>query len=294
MTGRSTGWVRPQPIRDAILAYLTEPRLARDIALHIDRPVPTATGHLAAMRRRGLVKRIAYAVYAPPDWPAPAETMGQSAKSQPTRTAILAYLTEPRSVRQITLHIDRSSDTTRSHLTDMRRRGLIKRVGRGVYARSDSPMPEYPSGSLVRPGTSRAAILAYLAEPRTVREIALHIDRSGPTTKDHLAVMNRRGLVKRVGYGVYALPDLSAEAQLTTPSHAVTLPASCQHFAPLPARHRNLEDLSLGTGQSEAAVKAALNDSWLHDDSRSAPVEPTRRLFLARRILSHAVRRASG
>src|SRR5271165_5851478 len=213
MTGRSAAWVRPQPIRDAILAYLTEPRLARDIALHIDRPVPTATGRLAAMRRRGLVKRIAYAVYAPPDWPAPAETMGQSAKSQPTRTAILAYLTEPRSVRQITLHIDRSSDTTRSHLTDMRRRGLIKRVGRGVYARSDSPMPEYPSGSLVRPGTSRAAILAYLAEPRTVREIALHIDRSGPTTNDHLAVMNRRGLVKRVGYGVYAPLDWPAAAE---------------------------------------------------------------------------------
>jgi len=31
---------RPQPIRDAILAYLTEPRLAVDIARHIKRPVP--------------------------------------------------------------------------------------------------------------------------------------------------------------------------------------------------------------------------------------------------------------
>jgi hypothetical protein len=224
MTGRSTAWVRPQPIRDAILAYLTEPRLARDIALHIDRPVPTATGHLAAMRRRCRVKRIAYAVYAAPDWPAPAETMGPSAKSPLTRAAILAYLTEPRCVREIALHIDRSRETTGSHLTDMRRSGLIKRVG----------------------------------------------------------------------YGLYALPDLSAEALLTTPSHAVTPPASCQHFAPLPARHRNLEDLSLGTAPSEAEVKAALNDAWLHDDSGSAPVEPTRRLFLARRILSHALRSASG
>ncbi len=50
---------RPQPIRDAILAFLGEPRRAQDVAAHIGRPVSTATGHLAAMRRRGLVLRIA-------------------------------------------------------------------------------------------------------------------------------------------------------------------------------------------------------------------------------------------
>jgi len=431
MTGRSTAWVRPQPIRDAILAYLTEPRSARDIALHIDRPVPTATGHLAAMRRRGLVKRIAYATYAPSDWPAAAETMGQSAKSQPTRTAILEYLTEPRSVRQIALHIDRSRETTGSYLTDMRRRGLIKRVGYGVYApvdwpeaaetsalaRSrpirdaileyltepravreiamhirrgawatdrhlrdmrrrglikrvgsgvyalpDAPIAEEPSTARVRPGTIRAAILEYLAEPRTAREIALHISRprratakhltdmrrrglikclgdavyalpdwpvtaeqpealvkqqpideailahlseprrrasiaphaecSVSTLKRHLVALCRRGLLKRIGRGVYALPDSSAEAELTTPSHSVAPPALCQHIAALPARHRSVEDLALEP--SEAEVEAALNDSWLHNYSVSTPVEPTRRLLLADRILSHAVRSASG
>ncbi len=50
---------RPQPIRDAILAFLGEPRQAQDVAAHIGRPVSTATGHLAAMRRLGLVLRIA-------------------------------------------------------------------------------------------------------------------------------------------------------------------------------------------------------------------------------------------
>lgn len=55
---------RPQPIRDMILAFLSEPRSARSIAAHIARPVPTATGHLAAMQRRGLVRRIGYAAYA--------------------------------------------------------------------------------------------------------------------------------------------------------------------------------------------------------------------------------------
>ena len=50
---------RPQPIRDAILAFLGEPRRAQDVAAHIGRPVSTATGHLAAMRRLGLVVRAA-------------------------------------------------------------------------------------------------------------------------------------------------------------------------------------------------------------------------------------------
>ena len=50
---------RRQPIRDAILAFLGEPRRAQDVAAHIGRPVSTATGHLAAMRRLGLVVRAA-------------------------------------------------------------------------------------------------------------------------------------------------------------------------------------------------------------------------------------------
>jgi DNA-binding MarR family transcriptional regulator len=58
---------RPQPIRDAILAYLTEPRRALEIAVHIERSIATATGHLAAMKRRGLVVSVKHGVYARPD-----------------------------------------------------------------------------------------------------------------------------------------------------------------------------------------------------------------------------------
>ncbi len=58
---------RPQPIRDAILAYLTEPRRALDIAAHIERPIATATGHLAAMKRLGLVVSVRRGIYAQPD-----------------------------------------------------------------------------------------------------------------------------------------------------------------------------------------------------------------------------------
>lgn len=51
-------------VRDRILAFLSEPRSAGDVARHIGRTVPIATGHLAAMRRRSLVRRIGYAAYA--------------------------------------------------------------------------------------------------------------------------------------------------------------------------------------------------------------------------------------
>jgi len=54
---------QPQPIRDAILAFLGEPRQAREVAAHIGRPVSNATGHLAAMRRRGLVVRTGHGRY---------------------------------------------------------------------------------------------------------------------------------------------------------------------------------------------------------------------------------------
>lgn len=58
---------RPQPIRDAILDYLTEPRRAMQIAVHIERSTAIATGHLAAMKRRGLVVSVKHGVYARPD-----------------------------------------------------------------------------------------------------------------------------------------------------------------------------------------------------------------------------------
>lgn len=55
--------VRTQPIRDAILAYVAEPRRACEIAAHIARPIATTTGHLAAMRRIGLIVQTERGVY---------------------------------------------------------------------------------------------------------------------------------------------------------------------------------------------------------------------------------------
>jgi predicted transcriptional regulator len=63
---------RPAPIRIAFLRFLPVPRSAAEVALHIERPVPTATGHLAAMRRLGLVKRVGRSAYARASYEGPA------------------------------------------------------------------------------------------------------------------------------------------------------------------------------------------------------------------------------
>jgi hypothetical protein len=63
--------VRRQPIRDAIQRFMTEPRSAGEIAEHIERPVPTATGHLRAMVHLGLVRRIALGTYVPASYAGP-------------------------------------------------------------------------------------------------------------------------------------------------------------------------------------------------------------------------------
>lgn len=55
---------RDAPIREAIIAYLSEPRSAGEVADHIGRPIPTATGHLNAARKLGLIKRVARSRYA--------------------------------------------------------------------------------------------------------------------------------------------------------------------------------------------------------------------------------------
>jgi hypothetical protein len=53
---------RGAPRRQKILVLLTTSRSAVAIASHIQRPVPIATGDLAAVRRRGLVPRIGPAI----------------------------------------------------------------------------------------------------------------------------------------------------------------------------------------------------------------------------------------
>ncbi len=104
------GTTRKQPIRDAIMAYLTEARSAKQIAEHIERKVSVATGHLRAMRVRGLVVRVGWGQYirtdrceAPPD-----PTTITRANS--TKDLVRRYASEAQSLGQLQRLTGRSAD----------------------------------------------------------------------------------------------------------------------------------------------------------------------------------------
>ncbi len=59
---------RPSPIADRIYELLTEPRRPVELRPLVDRPIPTITGHLHAMMRRGRVCRLRTGLYARADW----------------------------------------------------------------------------------------------------------------------------------------------------------------------------------------------------------------------------------
>ena len=199
------------PTHDAILAFLFQPRQLGAIAAHVGRSKTATAQHLHAMQHTGAVVRVGWGLYdraghcAPLPYPI--------SRAQPVRDAILAFLTEPRQVEAVAIHVNRSKSAAAQHLLAMRRRGLVVRASWETYARADThPAPPKP---IQRPQPIRDAILAFLADqPRHAEAVAAHIARSTATATGHLAAMRRRGLVVRVGWGTYARAD-----RCPTPPH---------------------------------------------------------------------------
>lgn len=125
---------RPQPIRDAIFAYLSEPRQAKEVATHIGRPVANATGHLAAMRRLGMVVRTGYGRYARADLLADAAGPAVIVRPHPVRAMMLNCLKEPMHVDAVAVATGRRRAYARDALQQLARDGFAVHLGRGVYA----------------------------------------------------------------------------------------------------------------------------------------------------------------
>lgn len=127
-TDCETRFVRRQPIRDAILAFMTGPRSASQIAEHIERPVPTATGHLRAMIRLGLVRRIAFGTYAPAAYIGPDDRIPQrrSKSSKELRHQVRELLDSFASARGLHLRTGISESSIRIALRDLWFSGLLE------------------------------------------------------------------------------------------------------------------------------------------------------------------------
>lgn len=91
--------VRDAPIRQAILSFVTIPRSAGEIARHINRTIPTATGHLRASCNLGLTRRIARSFYVVVDYvgdpPARRSTKCRPRRDVALRTSLIRLLHTP-------------------------------------------------------------------------------------------------------------------------------------------------------------------------------------------------------
>lgn len=131
---RSAPSKRARPVRDRILAFMTEPRRAVEIARHMERSVPNITGQLRAMQRLQLVVRLGYGVYAPavePYLPA------QGSVPTPRRGSlemIPEFLGEPRTLSDIAARFGITKETAQQHLRALLRRGIVSATHDGRYS----------------------------------------------------------------------------------------------------------------------------------------------------------------
>jgi len=129
---------RPQPVRDAIFAYLSEHRQAKEVAIHIGRPVPNATGHLAAMRRLGMVVRTGYGRYERADLVADGARPAVIVRPHPVRDAMLGCLKKPMHCDAVAAVTGRTPSRALHALHHLVTQGLAVHLGAGVYA----PVPK--------------------------------------------------------------------------------------------------------------------------------------------------------
>ena len=118
---------RPQPIRDAILGILTEPRTVKQIANHIDRRTCVATGHLRAMQAKGLAVRLSWGVWVRQDRCSNAPDPAGIRRNYPTQDLVMTYLQEPQSFEDLLEKTGQSHSTLQQSLAKLQERGLIAR-----------------------------------------------------------------------------------------------------------------------------------------------------------------------
>ena len=126
---------RPQPVRDQILAFLSEPRQAFEVAAHTGRRTSTITGHMRAMLKLNLVVRVGYGRYARPESGFVLPSLDALVRPHPVCEKILALLEEPRTATEIAAQLQRPVGLVRDRLRAMQVRGLVRCVQPQVFIR---------------------------------------------------------------------------------------------------------------------------------------------------------------
>jgi len=125
---------RQQPIRDMILAFLSEPRQAKEVSRHIGRSVPNATANLAAMTRLGLVVRIGYGCYGRAELVADGAHPAGIVRPHPVRDAMLACLDRPMHYGIVAASVGQKPASVEASLHRLTRDCVLVFLGKGVFA----------------------------------------------------------------------------------------------------------------------------------------------------------------
>ena len=125
---------RPQPIRDAILGMLTEPRTVKQIAEHINRRTCIATGHMRAMQAKGLAVRLSWGVWVRQDRCSNAPDPANIRRNYPTQDVVLTHLKVPRTFEDLLQSTGQSRSTLQHSLTKLQDRGIVVLQGDRMFA----------------------------------------------------------------------------------------------------------------------------------------------------------------
>ena len=119
--------------RDTLLDYLSQPRRASEIALHIGRSLSIATGHMNRLRQRKLVVRIAFGIYVRADCCTTPPDPMTIQRSSLVLEAVRAQVDREKSVDAICQHLGRSERQVRQYLRRLTQQGVVERVGTRHY-----------------------------------------------------------------------------------------------------------------------------------------------------------------
>lgn len=124
---------RRHPIRDAIMAFLTEPRTVKQIAEHIERRTSTATGHLRAMHKWALIVRLRWGVWVRRDKCDNPPNQTSIRRGRPTQEALLDHLRDPKTLEELEQITGNPRRSLQSALTAMVKRAALERGDDGKF-----------------------------------------------------------------------------------------------------------------------------------------------------------------
>jgi hypothetical protein len=133
---------RRHPIRDAIMAFLVEPRTVKQVADHIERRTSTATGHLRAMHRKALIVRLRWGIWVRRDKCVNPPDQTSIRRGRPTQDALLDHLHEPKTLEELEQITGNPRRCLQSALIAMVKRASLERGDDGRFVVIDAKAGE--------------------------------------------------------------------------------------------------------------------------------------------------------